>query len=304
MVLQWAWDKGLIQGHEDNLTEPIQIVHPGTWNTSKPGPDFNHAILKINGLTWHGSVEIHFKASDWWKHRHHLDSAYHNVVLHVVVENDKPLHIHGERISTLVIAPKVVSYLNLLKNTTHNPLPCATYRLPFTEETIYQYWVRRIRRKFKGHGIEVQNAAFVLGEYPLVEDHLLHPRQRHKSHFFNSLYIAKKIIAQNPLCQLEKHNVNRIASILTQSGMTRFEKNHLLINGFIPFFLNNLPLTEIAKQCASLPAEKNKIIHFFEKQGIMAKNALQSQGLMEIYRQLCARKQCLQCEIGHKILSS
>ena len=86
--------------------------------------------------------------------------------------------------------------------------------------------------------------------------------------------------------------------------MTRFEKNHLLINGFIPFFLNNLPLTEIAKQCASLPAEKNKIIHFFEKQGIMAKNALQSQGLMEIYRQLCARKQCLQCEIGHKILSS
>ena len=37
---------------------------------------------------WAGQVEIHVRASDWFKHNHHNDANYDSVILHVVYEND------------------------------------------------------------------------------------------------------------------------------------------------------------------------------------------------------------------------
>ncbi len=39
-------------------------------------------------IEWHGDVEIHLKASDWYLHKHQGDKNYETVVLHVVWEND------------------------------------------------------------------------------------------------------------------------------------------------------------------------------------------------------------------------
>ena len=66
----------------------IEILHFGHHNEDS-GPDFLNAIVKIEDTVWAGNVEIHVLSSDWEKHNHHRDDAYHNVILHVVYYHDK-----------------------------------------------------------------------------------------------------------------------------------------------------------------------------------------------------------------------
>jgi hypothetical protein len=70
--------------------ESISILKVGFLN-SNAGPDFSDAKIKINGIEWAGTVEIHIKSSDWKAHHHEKDAAYENVVLHVVWDNDMPV---------------------------------------------------------------------------------------------------------------------------------------------------------------------------------------------------------------------
>ena len=74
--------------HIDNLRttlgEPIEILAWGEYNRHA-GPDFQQARLRIDGTLWAGSVEMHLRASEWVRHRHHEDEAYRNVILNVVL---------------------------------------------------------------------------------------------------------------------------------------------------------------------------------------------------------------------------
>lgn len=67
--------------------EPLKILNCGFPNKNVC-PDFTNAKISIDGTTWVGQVEVHLKSSDWNVHRHQNDSAYENVVLHVVWEHD------------------------------------------------------------------------------------------------------------------------------------------------------------------------------------------------------------------------
>lgn len=71
--------------------ESIQIVSVGQHNLNS-GPDFFNAQLKIEEQLWAGNVEIHLKSSDWFVHNHEIDSAYDNVILHVVWEYDTDVY--------------------------------------------------------------------------------------------------------------------------------------------------------------------------------------------------------------------
>lgn len=71
--------------------ESVQVIRTGNLN-SNAGPDFSHARIKIEGVDWIGSVEIHTKSSDWMLHEHTGDAAYESVILHVVWENDVPIY--------------------------------------------------------------------------------------------------------------------------------------------------------------------------------------------------------------------
>lgn len=71
--------------------EEVSIIHPGFLN-SDSGADFKNAKIKIGGTFWVGNVEIHNKASDWYKHQHQKNKAYDNVILHVVWENDADIY--------------------------------------------------------------------------------------------------------------------------------------------------------------------------------------------------------------------
>ena len=55
---------------------------------SSSGPDISIAKIWIGETLWVGIVELNMDASSWFHHRHHLDTAYDSVILHVFWNND------------------------------------------------------------------------------------------------------------------------------------------------------------------------------------------------------------------------
>lgn len=69
--------------------EALRVVSPGWWNVEE-GPDFLLAELAFgNGPIQRGDAEIHLHASGWYDHGHHQNPAYNQVILHVVLWNDR-----------------------------------------------------------------------------------------------------------------------------------------------------------------------------------------------------------------------
>lgn len=52
------------------------------------GPDFQDAVVRMDGERAAGNVELHRKPSDWRAHGHDTDPAYDGVMLHVVAQAD------------------------------------------------------------------------------------------------------------------------------------------------------------------------------------------------------------------------
>ncbi|MBG6061771.1 hypothetical protein IWX83_001561 [Flavobacterium sp. CG_9.1] len=71
--------------------EEITIINVGQY-VELAGPDFFNAQITIGNQKWAGNVEIHLKSSDWYVHHHEIDSAYENVILHVVWEHDTEIY--------------------------------------------------------------------------------------------------------------------------------------------------------------------------------------------------------------------
>lgn len=88
-LLQFIWQHSLLSPADLRSTagEPLTIIHPGKLNRDA-GPDFLEGRVKVGDTTLVGNIELHIKASDWLKHGHQDDLAYHNLILHVVYEND------------------------------------------------------------------------------------------------------------------------------------------------------------------------------------------------------------------------
>lgn len=83
--------------------ETISVEVPG-WRNNFAGPDFKEAKIRINRMQWIGSVEMHVKASDWYRHGHQDDPNFANVVLHVVWEADRQvMRQDGTPIPTLAL---------------------------------------------------------------------------------------------------------------------------------------------------------------------------------------------------------
>jgi hypothetical protein len=83
--------------------QSLQILHPGIHNQDA-GPDFQCARIRLDNTAWAGNVEIHLRASDWYRHGHQRDESYRNVILHVVAERDCMVKdLNGHEMNTLCI---------------------------------------------------------------------------------------------------------------------------------------------------------------------------------------------------------
>lgn len=119
--LHYLWKYGLY--YKEKLVDPdgrpITVLNPGTYNRDS-GPDFFNARIIIDGTTWAGNVEIHMSASDFDNHGHQNDPAYNNVIIHIVLKNDRKVYnSRGEEIFTVAIAYDdsiYERYLSLVNN--------------------------------------------------------------------------------------------------------------------------------------------------------------------------------------------
>lgn len=88
-ILHYIWEQKLFVSSDFTTIDgrKLEIIDVGRINTDA-GPDFFNAKIKIENTIWVGNVEIHKKASDWYKHHHQNNKAYDNVILHLVQISD------------------------------------------------------------------------------------------------------------------------------------------------------------------------------------------------------------------------
>jgi hypothetical protein len=85
--------------------------------------------------------------------------------------------------------------------------------------------------------------------------------------------------------------------------------NNMIINSIIPILYTygkTMPDTQVLKKAISwieqIPAEKNNQMKGWKQIGISVKKASGSQALMELKKQFCDPRKCLECDIGRFLL--
>ncbi len=127
--MQYVWqhrlwmpsDMKTVDGHR------IDVVDPGLLNKDA-GPDFFNAKVCIDGNVWAGNIEVHVRASDWYRHGHDRDKAYDNVILHVVGQDDGRIYRpDGQEIPQLVMpcSPEFSKRYHAMVNNPTVELACA-----------------------------------------------------------------------------------------------------------------------------------------------------------------------------------
>lgn len=147
-LLQFIWQHQLLKNQALMSTKgsAIRVIKTGVLNTSS-GPDFLNAHIIIDGIELHGSIEIHLDSKDWYYHKHHLDQAYNNVVLHVcyscdvdVLSEDKTT-IASVQISEWIDDRLLNRYNELLQNAKF--VPCSNQLKNVPDFTITT-WMERL----------------------------------------------------------------------------------------------------------------------------------------------------------------
>jgi hypothetical protein len=152
--LHWLWKNRYFDAGSlcDREAGPIEVINPGEYNRDA-GPDFFSTRLIIGGTEWAGNTEIHVNASDWYRHGHHTDRAYDNVILHLVHNEDTDVYTaSGRRLVTAQpgFDPALWdNYLDFVNNP--SPLPCSGLT-GLTDSFTVKHWlwslgVERLQRK-------------------------------------------------------------------------------------------------------------------------------------------------------------
>jgi hypothetical protein len=104
--------------------DDLVVVKHGKVN-SNAGPNFSNAHIQLNKTLWVGNVELLIRASYLFNYRHEEDTNYHNVILHVVWENDIPVF-----------------------DVSQQPMPtlCLSEYIPKSMLKKYEYWISQDKK--------------------------------------------------------------------------------------------------------------------------------------------------------------
>jgi hypothetical protein len=353
--LQQLWSDKRLPFHAFHLMNgsPVEICQPGIWNKAGSGPDFQLAKIRFDGLTWFGSIEFHLKSSDWYKHQHHTDQAYENVILHVVYEYDQPVYTNHYLLPTLELKPYLAGEFKFPSNYLWkiDPNIHCKHRISEFEShfRIMQHRAikTRLKRKYETDYSKDSNA---LNRYALISKafgtknnslsfELLTHQIPLSEHFIRTEEEILNLVLKNEQgwkgknLHVTKNLQARIASWIKfirwffhgdnenssvgdwnigfkQAQIkSKMLRNNLLINAktYIDLHAFRLQhdkqhgLVPAMKFLQALPPESNRISSIWKAEGIVAKNALESQANLEIYQQFCTRKKCLNCSVGRQI---
>lgn len=128
-LLQYLWQHRLWEPCDMFTVDGrrVEVIDPGLLNNDA-GPDFFNAKIRIDGQDWAGNIEIHTRASDWHRHRHHLDPAYDTIILHVVGESDTIIKRSDGRDIPQLVLPYTPDYnerYRAMVEDYSSQLPCA-----------------------------------------------------------------------------------------------------------------------------------------------------------------------------------
>lgn len=102
---------------------------------------------------------------------------------------------------------------------------------------------------------------------------------------------------------LELPDVDSLAALFAQEGMSRASIDILLINTVLPyrFAYNPRNLPAIMQMMEQIAPENNTIVRQWRMLGQTVRNAADSQALLHLYQNYCQHHECINCEVGYKI---
>ena len=392
--MYYVWQHRMFQSVGSIDETEIEIIHPGLRNLDA-GPDFFNAKIRINGTVWAGNVEMHVKASDWFRHHQLDDKIDDSVILHVVLNADAEIRLHdGEIVKTAVmkIPQDVLNHFSNLTSAikfSFSAINCKN-ELSSIPSIILHDWqtslaiqrminkVNRVKDIIEDKQKSWQEALYVtltraLGTgtnsdacerlarslpYAFIQKHINNYQQLEalllgQANLIDNAQILKEyefLRAKFSLTPLPKeawkisrarpqaspsirlralariiyfHNdlfskiidckdIESIKKILTVPNMIgKSTVNSLIINSVIPIMLayaqwqRNDGLNEKAIYLLeSLPAESNRYMEFWTACGIPLKNALDSQAMLQLYKEYCEPHKCMRCRLGCWLLKN
>lgn len=161
-LLSYVWKYRLFSPQLQTTSGiPVAVIKPGVQHMHA-GPDFFNARVRVGNTLWAGNVEIHVKASDWYRHGHQTDRAYDNVVLHVVYEHDTDI-IHPDQtvVPTVALADQMnEGVLKRFAAMQASPLeiPCGKH-LAGVERIVTESWLERMMVERLEHKSELIDLA-------------------------------------------------------------------------------------------------------------------------------------------------
>lgn len=222
-LMQYAWQHRLLKSADMVSTDGfgVEIIDPG-WINTDAGPDFFNAKIRIGQRIWAGNIEIHQRASDWFRHGHHTDPAYDSVILHVVAADDmQAVTLSGRAVRQIVMScdSRITALYNTLLSEGTLDLVCAQV-IPSADRLLIDSWTDtlaygrvqdkadRFNRYLAATGNDIDQAIFATVARALGFGHNSEPLER--------------LALETPLRILRKHADSRLAIeaiLLGQAGL-------------------------------------------------------------------------------------
>ena len=95
-----------------------------------------------------------------------------------------------------------------------------------------------------------------------------------------------------------------VAALSGPAGLGLGMRRGILINAFIPLVFAGGQEEKALRWLAELPAENNTVLRGWKALGVVAADAAGSQGLLELKKEYCNARRCLDCTIGRAWLAA
>ncbi|KAA3613194.1 MAG: DUF2851 family protein [Calditrichaeota bacterium] len=134
----------------------LKIISSGRLNEHE-GPDYQGARFELNGVLFHGAVEMHISLNDWYGHQHHYNPAYREVQLHVLLNepgcDESTRHVQLSEAIPIFVLPVPQAYLK--KNIQTN---CRAAKKPQNiKKNLQQLAINRLQYKMHAFRKKLEN---------------------------------------------------------------------------------------------------------------------------------------------------